>query len=68
MLYEVITQAVKEAGLDRAKAFYDLHKSVPGALAAAGLRGSDFIQGWKRREEGLDIGFVDEASMRNNFV
>ncbi|AOZ70406.1 ATPase [Rhodobacter xanthinilyticus] len=52
-----------EEALDRAKAFYDLHKSVPGALAAAGLRGSDFIQGWKRREEGLDIGFVDEASM-----
>ncbi|MEO0700424.1 MAG: AAA family ATPase, partial [Pseudomonadota bacterium] len=34
-----------------------------GALAAAGLRGSDFITGWKRREEPLDIGFVDEASM-----
>ncbi len=49
--------------LDRAKAFYDLHKSIPGALASAGLRGSDFIQGWKRREEPLDIGFVDEASM-----
>ncbi|KFI29662.1 ATP-dependent DNA helicase [Paenirhodobacter enshiensis] len=49
--------------LDRAKAFYDLHKSIPGALASAGLRGSDFIQGWKRREDPLDIGFVDEASM-----
>lgn len=49
--------------LDRAKAFYDLHKSIPGALANAGLRGSDFISGWKRREEPLDIGFVDEASM-----
>ena len=32
-------------------------------LAAAGLRGSDFIRGWKRREDGLDIGLVDEASM-----
>ncbi len=52
-----------DEALDRAKAFYDLHKSVPGALAAAGLRGSDFIQGWKRREDPLDIGFVDEASM-----
>ena len=52
-----------EEALDRARAFYDLHKSIPGALAAAGLRGSDFIQGWKRREEGLDIGFVDESSM-----
>jgi len=49
--------------LDRAKASYELHKSVPAALAAAGLRGSDFITGWKRREEELDIGFVDEASM-----
>ena len=34
-----------------------------GALAAAGLKGSDFIKGWKRREEPLDIGFVDESSM-----
>jgi exodeoxyribonuclease-5 len=31
--------------------------------AAAGLRGSDFITGWKRREEPLDVGFVDESSM-----
>jgi exodeoxyribonuclease-5 len=36
---------------------------VPAALAAAGLRGSDFITGWKRREDPLDIGFVDESSM-----
>ncbi len=49
--------------LDRARAFYDLHASIPGALAAAGLRGSDFISGWKRREDGLDIGLIDEASM-----
>ena len=42
------------------------HPSVaifPAALAAAGLRGSDFITGWKRREEPLDIGFIDESSM-----
>ena len=32
-------------------------------MAVAGLRGSDFITGWKRREEPLDIGFVDESSM-----
>jgi exodeoxyribonuclease-5 len=32
-------------------------------LAAAGLRGSDFIKGWKRREEPLDVGFIDESSM-----
>jgi exodeoxyribonuclease-5 len=43
--------------------FYQLNKSVPGALATAGLRGSDFITGWKRREDPLDIGFVDESSM-----
>ncbi|MEL7164530.1 MAG: AAA family ATPase [Pseudomonadota bacterium] len=49
--------------LDRAHAFYQTNKSIPGALAAAGLRGSDFITGWKRREEPLDIGFVDESSM-----
>jgi exodeoxyribonuclease-5 len=49
--------------LDRARASFELHKSVPAALAAAGLRGSDFITGWKRREEPLDIGLVDEASM-----
>ncbi|MEX0311063.1 MAG: ATP-dependent RecD-like DNA helicase [Tateyamaria sp.] len=52
-----------EQALDRAFAFYQTNKSIPGALAAAGLRGSDFITGWKRREEPLDIGFVDEASM-----
>jgi exodeoxyribonuclease-5 len=49
--------------LDRAKVAYEQHGSVPAALAAAGLRGSDFITGWKRREEPLDMGFVDEASM-----
>ncbi|MEM7075461.1 MAG: AAA family ATPase [Pseudomonadota bacterium] len=54
---------LSEAALDRAKSFYDQHRSIPGALAAAGLRGSDFITGWKRREDPLDIGFVDEASM-----
>ena len=52
-----------DAALDRAYAFYQTNKSIPGALAAAGLRGSDFILGWKRREDPLDIGFVDEASM-----
>ena len=56
-------EGLTEAALDRAHAFYQLHKSIPGALAAAGLRGSDFITGWKRREEPLDIGFIDESSM-----
>ena len=56
-------EGLTEQALDRAKAFYDSNASVPGALAAAGLRGSDFIQGWKRREEPLDIGFIDESSM-----
>ncbi|RMH40051.1 MAG: ATPase [Alphaproteobacteria bacterium] len=56
-------EGLTEAALDRAEAFYRAHKSVPGALAAAGLRGSDFIRGWKRRDAPLDVGFVDEASM-----
>ncbi len=56
-------EGLTEAALDRAAAFYSAQKSIPGALASAGLRGSDFIAGWKRREEPLDIGFVDESSM-----
>ena len=56
-------EGLTDAALDRAFAFYQSNKSIPGALAAAGLRGSDFILGWKRREDQLDIGFVDEASM-----
>lgn len=56
-------EGLTEEALDRAQAFYQLHKSIPGALAAAGLRGSDFITGWKRRDDPLDIGFVDESSM-----
>ena len=51
------------AQLDRARASFDGHGSIPAALAAAGLRGSDFITGWTRREDPLDIGLVDEASM-----
>lgn len=58
-----VVEGLTDLALDRAKAFYDSVASIPGALAAAGLRGSDFIKGWKRREEPLDIGFVDEASM-----
>ena len=56
-------EGLTDEALDRAAAFYANNKSIPGALAAAGLRGSDFITGWKRREEPLDIGLVDEASM-----
>ncbi|MEP2531822.1 AAA family ATPase [Shimia sp.] len=56
-------EGLTDEALDRAAEFYKLHKSIPGALAAAGLRGSDFITGWKRRDEPLDIGFVDEGSM-----
>lgn len=58
-----VVEGLTELSLDRAAAFYANNKSIPGALAAAGLRGSDFITGWKRREEPLDIGFVDESSM-----
>jgi len=58
-----LPEGMEEAQLDRAQAFFAQVPSVPGALAAAGLRGSDFIKGWKRRSDPLDIGFVDEASM-----
>jgi exodeoxyribonuclease V len=56
-------EGLTEVALDRAFAFYSQIASIPGALAAAGLKGSDFIKGWKRREEPLDVGFVDESSM-----
>jgi exodeoxyribonuclease-5 len=56
-------EGLSAVALDRAQAFFATQGSIPGALAAAGLRGSDFIKGWKRREESLDVGFVDEASM-----
>ncbi|MEM0989358.1 MAG: AAA family ATPase [Pseudomonadota bacterium] len=49
--------------LDRAMAFYQDQPSVPGAFAAIGLRGADFITGWDRRKTPLDIALVDEASM-----
>lgn len=58
-----LVEGLAEVALDRAHAFYAQIASIPGALAAAGLRGSDFIKGWKRRDEPLDIGFVDESSM-----
>jgi exodeoxyribonuclease-5 len=56
-------EGLTDDALDRAKLSYERNTSIPAALASAGLRGSDFITGWKRREEPLDIGFVDEASM-----
>ncbi|NKX43360.1 ATP-dependent DNA helicase [Roseicyclus persicicus] len=58
-----VIEALTDAAMDRAKQVYDATKSVPAALASAGLRGSDFITGWKRREDPLDIGLVDESSM-----
>ncbi len=58
-----VVEGLTDVALDRAKLFYDQVKSIPGALATAGLRGSDFILGWKRREDALDIGFIDESSM-----
>ncbi|MBE9476390.1 MAG: AAA family ATPase [Proteobacteria bacterium] len=56
-------EGITDTALDRAALFYKTNKSIPGALATAGVRGSDFIIGWKRREEPLDIGFIDESSM-----
>ncbi len=58
-----VIEGLTDTALDRAEAFYKTQKSMPGALAAAGLRGSDFITGWTRRESPLDIGFIDESSM-----
>ena len=58
-----VVEGLSDLALDRAFAFFQQVASIPGALAAAGLKGSDFIQGWKRREDPLDVGFVDEASM-----
>lgn len=56
-------EGMDEAALDKAEAFFEAHKSIPGALAAAGVRGSDFITGWTRRTDPLDIALIDEASM-----
>ncbi|SLN26160.1 ATP-dependent DNA helicase [Pseudooctadecabacter jejudonensis] len=56
-------EGLTDVALERAFDSYQKNSSVPAALAAAGLRGSDFITGWKRREDPLDIGFVDESSM-----
>lgn len=56
-------EGLSPEALDRARAFFDTHQSIPGAMAAVGVRGSDFITGWKRRDDPLDIGFVDESSM-----
>jgi len=58
-----VVEGLSDIALDRAFAFFQQVASIPGALAAAGLKGSDFIQGWKRREDPLDVGFVDESSM-----
>lgn len=54
---------LSDAMLDRAQAFYNANRSIPAALASAGLKGSDFIIGWSRRDDVLDIGLVDESSM-----
>ncbi len=56
-------EGLTDLALDRAYASYQINASIPAALASAGLRGSDFITGWKRREDPLDIGLVDESSM-----
>lgn len=56
-------EGLADDALDRAYAFYQQQPSVPAAFAAIGLRGADFITGWKRRSEPLDIALVDEGSM-----
>ncbi len=61
-----VIEGVSSTTLDKAYEFYLTNKSVPASLASIGLKGSDFIKGWKRREDPLDIAFVDEASMLDN--
>lgn len=56
-------EGLTDEAMARAERVYKETKSVPAALAAAGVRGSDFITGWKRRDSPLDLGFVDESSM-----
>ena len=56
-------ETIEAEDLDRAMASFQIHGSIPGALAVLGLRGSDFITGWARREDELDIAPVDESSM-----
>jgi len=56
-------EGMTDEALDRAKAAHEAHGSVIGALAAAGVRGADFITGWTRRQDPLDIALIDEASM-----
>lgn len=55
--------SLSDTALDKALEFYLENESVPGALASAGLRGTEFINGWTRRQESIDYGLVDESSM-----
>ncbi len=57
------TSLVSDSILKRVLAFYQVSPSVPAAFAAAGISTAEFIKGWALRDEPLDIGFVDEASM-----
>ena len=56
-------EGLTDAALDRAAEFFKVNKSIPGALATAGLRGSDFIIGWKRREAPFDICLLHHSPM-----
>ena len=58
-----VIELLSDEALDKAAEFYATTPSIPGALAAVGLKGSDFITGWSRRKDPLDIGLIDEASM-----
>lgn len=56
-------ELISDEALDRALEYYLDIQSVPAALATVGVRGSEFITGWARRDDEVDIGLVDEASM-----
>ncbi len=58
-----VLESLNDEKLENLKNFFSQNPSVPGAFASIGIRTSDFIIGWKRREGLLDIGIVDESSM-----
>ena len=52
-----------DATVDQIIAVFQDTGSMPAALGAVGLRTSDFITGWRVRNEVIDVALIDEASM-----
>ena len=55
--------SLDEELMERALKVVEETGSVTAALATVGLRGAEFITGWSRRDETIDVGLVDESSM-----